>query len=68
MVSRKLFTQLNHRSSEIIVCNKNIPFAGLSVLVCGDLFQLPPANPPTVYCQISDIRGSTLKDLGSLEL
>ena len=34
------------------------------MLVCGDLFQLPPVNPPAVYCQISDI----LKDLSSLEL
>ena len=68
MASRKLFIQLNHRLIEILVCNKNIPFAGLSVLVCGDLFQLPSKNPPAVYCQISDIHGSTLNDLSSLEL
>ena len=68
MASRKLFIQLNHRLIEIFGCNKNIPFAGLPVLVCGDLFQLPPKNPPAVYCQISDIHGSTLKDLSSLEL
>ena len=68
MVLRKLFIQLNHRLIEIFGCNKSIPFAGLSVLVCGDLFQLPPASPPAVYCQISDIHGSTLKDLSSLEL
>ena len=68
MVSRKLFIQLNHRLIEIFECNKNIPFAGLSVLNCGDLFQLPPVNPPAVYCQISDIHGLTLKDLSSLAL
>ena len=62
MVSRKLFIQLNHRLIEIFGCNKNVPFAGLSVLVYGYLFQLPPVNPLAVYCQISDIRGSTLKD------
>ena len=38
------------------------------MFVCGDLFQLPPKNPPAVYCQISDIHGSTLNDLSSLEL
>ena len=38
MVPRKLFIQLNHRLIEIFGCNKNILFAGLSVLVCGDLF------------------------------
>ena len=68
MVSRKLFIQPNHRLTEIFGCNKNIPFAELSVLVCGDLFQLPPVNPPALYCQISNIHGSTLKDLSSLEL
>ena len=68
MASRKLFIQLNHRLIEILGWNKNIPLAGLSVLVCGDLFQLPPKNPSAVYCQKSDIHGSTLKDLSSLEL
>ena len=37
-------------------CHKNIPFAGISVLVCGDLFQLLPVNPPGVHCQINHIR------------
>ena len=68
MVSRKLSIQLNHRLIEIFWCNKNISFAGLSVLVCGDLFQLPSVSPPAVYCQIIDIHGSTLKDLSSLKL
>ena len=68
MVSRKLFIQLNHRLMKIFGCNKIIPFAGVSVLVCGDLFQLPPVNPSGVYCQINHICGSTLKDLISLEL
>ena len=67
MVSRKLFIQLNHRLIGIFRCNKNIPFAGLSVLVCGDLFQLQSVNPPAVYCKISDIPGSNLKDLSSLK-
>ena len=38
------------------------------MLVCGDLFQLPPVNPPAVHCQISGIHGLTLKDMSSLEL
>ena len=38
------------------------------MLVSGDLFQLPPVNPPAVHCQISDIHGLTLKDMSSLEL
>ena len=68
MVSSKLFIRLHHRLNDIFGCNKNIHFAGLSMLVCGDLFQLSPVNPPAVYFQISDIRGSTLKDLRSLEV
>ena len=38
------------------------------MLVSGDLFQLPPVNPPAVHCQISNIHGLTLKDMSSLEL
>ena len=34
MVPRKLFIQLNQILIEMFRCNKNIPFPGLSVLVC----------------------------------
>lgn len=41
MVSSILFWQL--RCQEIFGC-KNEPFSGLPVIVCGDLYQLPPVN------------------------
>ena len=47
MVSRRLFWQLNQRLIEIF--SNDAPFGGLSVIVCGDLYQLPPVNPPAIY-------------------
>ena len=37
---------------EIFGCGKDLPFANQSVIVCGDLHQLPPVRPPTIYSEI----------------
>ena len=42
MVSSVLFYQVHQRLNEIFGCLTELPFAGLPVLVCGDLYQLPP--------------------------
>ena len=48
MVSKKLFYQIHQRLVEIFNV-PNILFAGKSVLVVGDLYQLPPVNAMPVY-------------------
>ena len=68
MVSRKLFGQLKQRLIDIYSCSETIPFAGVSVLVCGDLHQLPSVNPPTSYSAIEDINSATTNDLNFSQL
>ena len=55
----KLFSQLNQTLINIFGCSKTIPFAGLSVLVCGNLHQLPPINLPTLCSPINNFNSAT---------
>ena len=41
----------------------NEPFAGLSVVVCGDYFQLPPVKGLSVYSGAASIKGFIALDL-----
>ena len=34
-----------------------MPFAGLPVLVCGDLYQLPPVKGAPIYSSADNIKG-----------
>ena len=47
MVSQKGFFQVHQRLIEIF--GVQLPFAGKSVLVCGDLYQLPPVRDFPVF-------------------
>ena len=47
MVPGKLFRQIDSRLREIFNCDK--PFAGKSVLLCGDLYQLPPVSGKSLF-------------------
>ena len=49
MVSSKLFYQVHKRMNEIFCPGQDFPFGGKSVLVCGDLYQLPPARAKPVF-------------------
>ena len=44
MVSRGLWTDIDTRLGEIIMMIPEKVFAGLSVMVVADLFQLPPLS------------------------
>ena len=57
MVSSVLFYQLYQRLNEIFGCVTELPFAGLPVLVCGDLYQLPPVKGTPIYCNTGNMRG-----------
>ena len=49
MMSGKLLYQIHKRLNEIFSPKQNIPFGGKLVLVCGDLYQLPPAQAKAVF-------------------
>ena len=54
MVSRGLWTDIDTRLGEIIMMIPEKVFAGLSVMVVADLFQLPPLSGKHIFSQISD--------------
>ena len=62
MVPRKLFRQVDSRLREIFNCD--IVFAGKSVLLCGDIYQLPPVSGKILfkvdYASIENIIGFEL--------
>ena len=49
MVSNKLLLYIHQRLVEIFGCSPEIPFAGVTVICSGDLYQLPPINASSVY-------------------
>lgn len=49
MVSNKLLLHIYQRLIEIFGCSEEIPFAGISVIACGDFYQLPPIQAKPVY-------------------
>lgn len=49
IISTVLFYQVHQRLNEIFGCPTELPFPGLPVLVCGDLYQLPPVKGALIY-------------------
>ena len=54
MVSNRFFLHIHQRLCEIFGCTTDKPFAGISVMVCGDFFQLPPIKCGPVYAPFHD--------------
>ena len=57
MVSSVLFYQVHQRLNEIFGVSTDLPFAGLPVLVCGDLYQLPPVKGGPIYSSTGNVKG-----------
>ncbi|XP_057294661.1 uncharacterized protein LOC130623196 [Hydractinia symbiolongicarpus] len=55
MVSNKLLLHIHQRLTEIFGCSDDIPFAGISVIACGDLYQLPPIQARPIYTDYKDV-------------
>lgn len=54
MVSNKLLLHIHQRLTEIFGSSEDIPFAGISLIACGDFYQLPPIQAKPVYADYKD--------------
>ena len=65
MVSSKLFYQVHKSISEIFCPGQDFAFGGKSVIVCGDLHQLPPvrAKPRFTFSETETIEGFISSDV-----
>ena len=63
MVSSMSLYQVNQRLNGIFRYSDQLPFAGMSVIVCGDLYQLPPVRGLPEYTSTTSIKGLLTLDL-----
>ena len=56
MLASVLFYQRHQRLNEIFGYATELPSAGLPVLVCGDLYQLPSVKETPIYCNTDNMR------------
>ena len=54
MLSNILLLYINQRLVEIFGRNSTIPFAGLTVIFCEDIFQLPSFQARPIYTDHND--------------
>ena len=54
MVSNILLLHIHQRLIEILRTSEELPFAGLSIIAFGDLYQLPPFNQRPIYSEYKD--------------
>ena len=55
MVSNLQLLYIHLRLVEIFGCSENIPFAGITVVTCGDLLKLSPVQQRAVYSEYHDV-------------
>ena len=63
MVSSTLLYQVNQRLNEIFGYLDQLAFAGMSNIVCGDFYQLPPVRGLPVYNSTTSIKSLLALDL-----
>ena len=54
MVSSELWTDIDSRLGEIFMTIRKEAFAGLSVMIVADLFQLPPVRGKLIFSRFCD--------------
>ncbi|XP_066927647.1 ATP-dependent DNA helicase pif1-like [Clytia hemisphaerica] len=54
MVSKYRLLHIHQRLCNIFECTENVPFAGISIITCGDFYQLPPIKGGTIFSLFPD--------------
>ena len=68
MVSNILLLNIHLRLCEIFGVKTSVPFAGKMIIVCGDLFQLPPVMGSSVYKEGKNLLAQMLRLWQSFKL
>ena len=55
MVSKYRLLHIHQRLCNIFECTEDIPFAGISIITCGDFYQLPPIKGGTIFSLFPDV-------------
>ena len=65
MVSNKLFYQVHKNMNEIFCPGQEFPFGRKSVIICGDMYQLPPvrAKPVFIFNETETMEGFISSDI-----
>ena len=65
MVSNKLFYQVHKNMNEIFCPGHDFPFGRKSVIICGDMYQLPPfrAKPVFIFNETETMEGFISSDI-----
>ena len=54
MVSYLLLLYIHKRLVQVFGCSPDKPFAGISIIVFGYFYQLPPIQQRTIYAEYKD--------------
>ena len=65
VVSIKLFVPISWKFVQVLDIPKDLSFADFSVSVCGNLYQLLPVDPLTIYSEIENINHWTIYKVNS---
>ena len=66
LVGADAFYKLDAKLKEIFYLRKNIPFAGIGIVLVGDLLQIPPVNDSFIFDEPTN-KGSQVYDLTEFE-
>ena len=66
LVGANEFYKLDSKLKEIFDLRKNIPFAGIGIVLVGDLLQIPPVKDSFIFDEPTN-KGSQVYDLTEFE-